>query len=309
MTQMGIQGHSGEGDRLICEWIWAGLIGEVREVDAWCDLSYYPWGHACWSSAWPERPKETPPVPPHLNWDLWIGPAPMRPYHRAYHPTTWRCYWDFGCGMMGDRGAHTLGRGVLGPAAWRADEHRRHQLRQHGGGASAFGDRDVPIPGAGGHAATEAHVVRRHASAAARRSRRWPPDARRGGRLLQGEQGHDHGRRLRREPPHHPGNEDEGDEVAREDDPASAARTRWSGSTRARRARAADADFAYSGPLTEICLLGNIAKRVDSPHPLGRREPQDHQPAGREQVRPHASIARVGRSNPRSPSPSGRGLG
>ena len=107
-TQMGIQGHSMEGFRLICEWIWAGLIGEVREVDAWCSLSYYPWGHAGWSSSWSERPTETPPVPSQIAWDLWIGPAPMRPYHRAYHPATWRCWWDFGCGMMGDRGAHTL---------------------------------------------------------------------------------------------------------------------------------------------------------------------------------------------------------
>lgn len=108
ITQMGIQGHSGEGIRLICEWIWAGLIGEVREVDAWCSLSYYPWGHASWSSQWSQRPKETPPVPSGLDWDLWIGPAPMRPYHRAYHPRTWRCWWDFGSGMMGDRGAHTF---------------------------------------------------------------------------------------------------------------------------------------------------------------------------------------------------------
>ena len=107
-TQMGIQGHSMEGLRLACEWIQAGVIGEVREVDAWCDLSYYPWGHAGWSSQWSERPQETPPLPARLNWDLWIGPAPMRPYHRAYHPLTWRCWWDFGSGMMGDRGAHTL---------------------------------------------------------------------------------------------------------------------------------------------------------------------------------------------------------
>jgi predicted dehydrogenase len=107
-TQMGIQGHSAEGLRLICEWIWAGLIGDVREVDAWCSLSYYPWGHAGWSSQWSERPKETPPVPADMNWDLWIGPVTMRPYHRAYHPATWRSWWDFGCGMMGDRGAHTL---------------------------------------------------------------------------------------------------------------------------------------------------------------------------------------------------------
>lgn len=108
-TQMGIQGHSGEGLRLICEWIWAGAIGEVREVDAWCSLTYYPWGHKPWSSAYgAARPTDTPPLPDKLNWDLWLGPAPERPYHPAYHPMTWRCWWDFGNGMMGDRGAHTL---------------------------------------------------------------------------------------------------------------------------------------------------------------------------------------------------------
>jgi predicted dehydrogenase len=107
-TQMGIQGHSGEGIRLIREWIEDGAIGEIREVDAWCSLSYYPFGHAGWSSKWSRRPKETPPVPSTLDWDLWLGPAPKRPYHPAYHPAVWRCWWDFGCGMMGDRGAHTL---------------------------------------------------------------------------------------------------------------------------------------------------------------------------------------------------------
>ncbi len=107
-TVMGIQGHSSEEARLICEWIADGAIGEVREVDAWCSLSYYPWGHAGWSTKWPSRPTEAMPVPEGLDWDLWIGPAPMRPYHRAYHPSTWRAWWDFGCGMMGDRGAHTL---------------------------------------------------------------------------------------------------------------------------------------------------------------------------------------------------------
>ncbi len=108
VTQMGIQGHSTDDLRSVCEWIWDGAIGEVREVDAWCSLTYYPWGHASWSSQWGARPKETPAVPADLNWDLWLGPAPARPYHRAYHPATWRCWWDFGCGMMGDRGAHTL---------------------------------------------------------------------------------------------------------------------------------------------------------------------------------------------------------
>ena len=108
VTQMGIQGHSAEGGRLICEWIADGAIGEVREVDAWCSLSYYPFGHAGWSSRWSRRPKDTPAVPDTLDWDLWLGPAPKRPYHPAYHPAVWRCWWDFGCGMMGDRGAHTL---------------------------------------------------------------------------------------------------------------------------------------------------------------------------------------------------------
>lgn len=107
-TQMGIQGHSMEGIRLSAEWIAAGLIGEIREVEAWCDLTYYPWGHAGWSSRWGEVPKESMPLPDRMAWDLWIGPAAMRPYHRAYHPATWRCFWDFGSGMMGDRGAHTL---------------------------------------------------------------------------------------------------------------------------------------------------------------------------------------------------------
>ena len=107
-TQMGIQGHSGEGARLISEWIQDGAIGEVHEVDAWCNLSYYPFGHAYWSSKWNRRPEDRPPVPATLNWDLWLGPAPQRPYHPAYHPAVWRCWWDFGCGMMGDRGVHTL---------------------------------------------------------------------------------------------------------------------------------------------------------------------------------------------------------
>lgn len=108
VTQMGIQGHSQEGLRLICEWIWAGAIGAVREVDAWCGLAYSPPGHTWWSSPLADRPKEGMPVPADLDWDLWLGPAPERPYHSCYHPAVWRCWWDFGCGMMGDRGAHTL---------------------------------------------------------------------------------------------------------------------------------------------------------------------------------------------------------
>lgn len=108
ITQMGNQGHSDEGVRLVCEWIWDGAIGDVTEVDVWCTLSFYPFGHASWSSKCSQKPTDSPPVPPTLDWDIWLGPAKYRPYSPCYHPTVWRTWWDFGVGMMGDRGAHTF---------------------------------------------------------------------------------------------------------------------------------------------------------------------------------------------------------
>ncbi len=108
VTQMGIQGHAGPGFYLINEWIAAGGIGELQSIDAWCDLSYYPWGRAGWSTLLGRKPDKGEPVPATLNWDLFLGPAPVRDYHPTYHPARWRAWWDFGNGMMGDRGAHTL---------------------------------------------------------------------------------------------------------------------------------------------------------------------------------------------------------
>ncbi len=105
VTQMGNQGHSGEGVRLICEWIWAGAIGPVREVHAWTNRPVWEQGM--------DRPKDTPPVPDGMDWDLWLGPAPYRPYHPAYHPFAWRAWVDFGSGALGDMACH-----VLDPAFW-----------------------------------------------------------------------------------------------------------------------------------------------------------------------------------------------
>ena len=107
MTQMGHQGHSGDGVRLVCEWIGDGAIGAVREVHAWTNRPVWP------QSVEAERPKEAPPVPSSLDWDLWIGPAAMRPYHPTYHPGTWRAWWDFGTGSLGDLGCH-----VMDPIFW-----------------------------------------------------------------------------------------------------------------------------------------------------------------------------------------------
>jgi len=99
-TQMGNQGHSGEGVRLSCEWIWDGAIGDVREVHTWTNRPIWPQGIG--------RPTETPAVPDTLDWDLWIGPAPMRPYNPAYTPLFWRGWWDFGTGALGDMACHVI---------------------------------------------------------------------------------------------------------------------------------------------------------------------------------------------------------
>jgi predicted dehydrogenase len=97
-TQMGNQGNSGEGIRQICEWIWDDAIGDVTEAHAWTNRPIWPQGL--------ERPVETPSLPPTLAWDLFIGPAPWRPYHPAYTPWNWRAWWDFGTGALGDMGCH-----------------------------------------------------------------------------------------------------------------------------------------------------------------------------------------------------------
>jgi len=111
VTQMGNQGHSYESMRVLKEWLDDGAIGKVTEVHAWTDR---PVGGDPWSDfAQMARPTDTPPVPETLDWDLWLGPAPYRPYHPEYHPTRWRAWLDFGTGALGDMGCH-----ILDPAFW-----------------------------------------------------------------------------------------------------------------------------------------------------------------------------------------------
>ena len=93
-TQMGNQGASGEGVRKICEWIWNGEIGEVTKVEAFTDRPIWPQGLA--------RPEKVDKVPKTLNWESFIGPAPMRPYNAIYTPWNFRGWWDFGTGALGD---------------------------------------------------------------------------------------------------------------------------------------------------------------------------------------------------------------
>jgi hypothetical protein len=262
VTQMGIQGHSGEGIRQVREWIQAGVIGEVREVDAWCSLTYYPWGHANWSSPRGTRPDETPPVPETLDWDLWLGPAPERPYHPCYHPRTWRSWWDFGCGMMGDRGAHTFD-----PIFWALDLGQPISID---GSCTDLNEETHPI----------ACLVRYEFPARGSMppvTLTWYDGLRvprprelddqdelghpEGGALFKGSEGMltcgVYGENPRLLP------------ASRMTDftPPEPSIPRVEGTHEDNWVRAiksgekAGADFAYSGPLTEVCLLGNIAKR------------------------------------------------
>lgn len=99
-TSMGNQGSSGEGVRQIQEWLWNGEIGDVTKVEAFTDRPLWPQGLTA--------PKVGMWVPETMNWDLFIGPAKMRPYHRMYTPWNFRGWWDFGTGALGDMACHLL---------------------------------------------------------------------------------------------------------------------------------------------------------------------------------------------------------
>src|ERR1019366_1687626 len=101
-TQMGNQGMAFEGNRLINEWLADGAIGPVREVHVWPARPTHRGKMPLWWAQGIKRPKKTPAVPATMDWDLWLGPAPLRPYHPAYAPFRWRGWWDFGSGGIGD---------------------------------------------------------------------------------------------------------------------------------------------------------------------------------------------------------------
>ena len=106
-TQMGNQGHAGDGNRRVVEWVRAGVIGEIKEVHTWTNRA---------GSVWPQGklgPFKEGKAPANVNWDAWLGVAPMRPYivndkgESPVHPWKWRGWFDYGCGAIGDMGCHT----------------------------------------------------------------------------------------------------------------------------------------------------------------------------------------------------------
>ncbi len=111
VTQMGNQGHSGEGVRRCVEMVQSGAIGQVREVYCWTDRPGIE-GRLWWPQA-VEFPYPAEPVPDHIDWDLWLGVAQKRPYNSQYCPFNWRGWWDYGSGALGDMACH-----IMDPAYW-----------------------------------------------------------------------------------------------------------------------------------------------------------------------------------------------
>jgi predicted dehydrogenase len=100
VTQMGNQGSSGDGVRTMQEWYNAGIIGDATSIHIWTNRPVWPQGFG--------TPKSTDPVPPELKWDLWLGPAQEETYHKEYVPFSWRGFWAFGTGALGDMGCHLI---------------------------------------------------------------------------------------------------------------------------------------------------------------------------------------------------------
>jgi predicted dehydrogenase len=106
-TQMGTQNHEHPGYLRLVELIQSGAIGDVQQVHIITDRPGQIWPQGI------DRPTDKPPIPSHLKWDLWLGPAAERDYHPAYVPFKWRGWWDFGCGAIGDMAIH-----LMDPSFW-----------------------------------------------------------------------------------------------------------------------------------------------------------------------------------------------
>jgi predicted dehydrogenase len=123
VTQMGNQGSASEGLRRGVELAWEGVVGEMREAHVWFGGGNRP----------QDRPKDKPPIPAGLDWDLWLGPAPYRPYHPAYAPASWRNWRAFGTGCLGDFGCHSMNlafRGLRLDSLWNPDSSEESSSRR-----------------------------------------------------------------------------------------------------------------------------------------------------------------------------------
>ena len=273
VTQMGNQGHSEEGLRLMQEWLEAGAIGQVREVHCWTNRPIWPQGMP--------RPTEQQAVPDGLDWEMWIGPAPMRPFHKTYHPFGWRAWQDFGAGAMGDMACHvmdasstilklgaptsviaSLGYNFLPPAPGQRGFGQRVEYNDSYPPSSII---HLSFPARGNMPPVKLHWYDGGLLPELPEDLEPEPEAAGVGHDLRRRQGQDVVRDLLREPAPHPGDGHAGLPAPAEDSASRVPEGRdgheknWLDAIRQK--GQAVSNFDYAGPFTEIVLLGNVALR------------------------------------------------
>ena len=304
VSQMGNQGRSGEGVRLIEEWIEDGAIGEVKEVHCWTNRPIWPQGMP--------RPTDVPALPDGLDWDLWIGPSPMRPYHPAYHPFSWRSWIDFGGGALGDMACHVMDASysvlklgsptsVIASIAYiveavpRADGTTSNQRLKYN---DSFPPATVvhykfPARGKKLPALKLPLVRRRHPARAARGARAGSAAARERDDLRRLE-GQADLRDLLGEPAAHPRDQDAGVQAAEEDDAAHQRQPRAELDRRDHRQDEGDLAVRLRGAVHRD---GAARQRGDdvpgTAAAVGREEPAGHERARGERLRPAPLSERV----------------
>jgi len=254
VTQFGNHHHASEGYRRVAELIQSGTIGAVREVHAWTNRPIWEQGD--------QRPRDVQPIPGYLDWDLWLGPAPARPYHAIYHPHGWRGWRDFGCGTLGDMGPH-----LLDPVFWALQLDAPTEVSGHGSPCdaesfAASSELRYVFPARGALPSVELFWYDG--------GRQPPPDVTGVDRLPP------HGvlflgDRARLYVPDHGGLPiimpvEKGDQISFPEPflPKSPGHQReWLDACKAN--LAPSCDFTYGARLTEACLLGNIALAMDQP--------------------------------------------
>jgi predicted dehydrogenase len=274
-TQMGNGGQASGETRLLQEQVWSGVIGPVREVHVWTDRP----SRGLFDEYWPQgvdRPKETPPTPEGMDWDLWLGPAPSRSYHPTYHPFKWRGWWDFGTGAMGDIGCHSLdpifralklGHPISVQAASSRVNKETYPLASmityrfpaRGAEVQANNAHVRTLTGreAGGIEMPELKLVWYDGGLRPPRPEGLPEDDTMGdnGRLLVGDKGFILGNRV------YPESLREGTSRRPQHLPSSPGHhLEWVNACRGE--PAAGSNFDFAGPLTEVVLLGNVALRT-----------------------------------------------
>ncbi|MCA9426477.1 MAG: Gfo/Idh/MocA family oxidoreductase, partial [Candidatus Omnitrophica bacterium] len=256
-TQMGNQGRSGNGVRDLYEAIWSGAIGRIREVHCQTNRPIWPQG---FKEALPAQP-----VPETMSWNLWIGPAPTRPYNEGYAPDNWRGWWDFGCGALGDMGCHIMdpAYSVLQLGA----PYSVECVEQEGNSDQSAPNKShivykFPTRTVNGESQPAVTLHWRDGGLTTPRPEDVPEDEPIHDTLFVGEKGYMTCKTYGGEPTLLPKKEFEGYETppqTQERIPDEDHRGNWLNAIRT--GKPAGSNFSYAGPFSEVVLLGNLAVR------------------------------------------------